>query len=537
MSNFYIKFRDTALRAGEAAFLCVPPKVDRDYDREGRTISYAQALQSVDALADLYATSGLSGRRVALLLENRPDHFLHLLAANAARVSVVPLNPDYLANEFAYVLDHAEVCCVIGTGRRFQDLAIVCQQDERRIPIIDAMALPDRLPVKERSGTGIGSASALVTAGEALVIYTSGTTGHPKGCIISNECCLAAGECYASIGGAMTLREGEDRLYVPLPTYHANATVIAMNAMIRTANCLILPDRFHAGDWWGDLIHTGATAVHYLGIIPPILLKAAPSARDRQHRVRFGFGAGVAPELHAAFESRFGFPLVEGWGMTETGRIIVDAQEPRLIATRAIGCAADPLEVKVVDDADVAVGLDVPGELLVRCKGEDPRRGFFGGYLKDDPATEAAWRGGWFHTGDIVTCDASGRLFFVERRKNIIRRSGENISAAEVEGVLSDLPFVASVAVIGIEDDMRDEEVMACVVLVNGAAPTAVVAMGLFEAARGRLAYFKLPGWVVFVDTIPVTGTQKIRKGVIFPQYADPRKHPHAYDLRYMKKR
>jgi len=180
----------------------------------------------------------------------------------------------------------------------------------------------------------------------------------------------------------------------------------------------------------------------------------------------------------------------------------------------------------------------VEGELLVRWGGaEGPRHGFFAEYLKNAEATEEAWRGGWFHTGDAVRQTEEGMLVFVDRMKNIIRRSGENIAAAEVEAVLQAHEAVAQVAVIAVPDELREEEVMACVVPMPGADAGADLGGRLVDWCLERLAYFKAPGWVLFVERLPTTGTQKVQKTQIFPRGDDPRARPGALDLRERKKR
>jgi len=257
---------------------------------------------------------------------------------------------------------------------------------------------------------------------------------------------------------------------------------------------------------------------------------------DRDHGVRWGAGAGIEPSLHGAFEARFGFPLVEIWGMTEMCGVLADAHEPRQIDTRAFGRPAPGLEVRVVDDQDRDVPVGEAGEMIVRHSAETPRKGAFSGYLNLPEATEAAWRGGWFHTGDTVRQDQTGMIFFVDRKKNIIRRSGENIAAAEVEACIQAHANVAQVAVIAIEDDLRDEEVMACIVA-RDAEPDGDLARAIFDRAFAELAYYKPPGWIVFVDALPVTGTQKVQKHMLFADGVDPRTLDRTHDLRALKRR
>jgi acyl-coenzyme A synthetase/AMP-(fatty) acid ligase len=174
--------------------------------------------------------------------------------------------------------------------------------------------------------------------------------------------------------------------------------------------------------------------------------------------------------------------------------------------------------------------------MLVRHSAATPRRGFFSGYLKDDAATESVWRGGWFHTGDIVWRGPDGMLHFVDRKKNIIRRSGENIAAAEVEAILLTHPDVRQAAVMAVKDELREEEVFACVVL-KRKVPDREAAMALFQHCYERLAYYKAPGWIHVVDTLPTTGTQKIQKHSIYPGAVDPRSVAAVVDLRALKKR
>jgi crotonobetaine/carnitine-CoA ligase len=235
--------------------------------------------------------------------------------------------------------------------------------------------------------------------------------------------------------------------------------------------------------------------VHYLGVVVSMLLSQPPSPLERAHCVRFGYGAGVEPQLHAVFEARYGFPLVELWGMTEMVRPLCDNHAPRQVGTRAFGRARPGLDACVMDEAGHMVPDDTPGELVVRYSEATPRRHFFSGYLDNPVATEDAWRGGWFHTGDIVTRAPDGMLHFMDRRKNIIRRSGENIAAAEVEALLLTHPLVANVAVMALPDDVREEEVLACVVLKQRSVyETFDTARALFDFCNANLAYYKAPG-------------------------------------------
>jgi acyl-coenzyme A synthetase/AMP-(fatty) acid ligase len=214
-------------------------------------------------------------------------------------------------------------------------------------------------------------------------------------------------------------------------------------------------------------------------------------------------------------------------------------REPRHVGTSCFGRAELAVETRIVDEQGAAVGADVPGELLVRAAGTDPRRDFFLGYLKDEDATEEAWAGGWFHTGDVVRRSAEGDFHFVDRRKNVIRRSGENISAVEVESVLNLHLAVAASAVAATPDPVRGDEVLACIVLRKAAnlpAPEQIAA-SIVRHALERLAYFKAPGYVAFVDALPLTVSQKIQRGELRELARTLPGTPSCIDTRQMKRR
>jgi acyl-CoA synthetase (AMP-forming)/AMP-acid ligase II len=528
-------FMHTAAAAPDHAFLCAPPAAGRAYHPGGIELTYAQVRAEMLRFRAAYAAAGYGhGHRVALLLENRPEMFFHYLALNALGCGIVPVNPDYRHDELAYQLDHSEADLAVTVSERAAALEAVARERARPLPVVDAGAWPAALP---KAGPPPRAGAPRLDT-ECALLYTSGTTGRPKGCVLDNFYMLNAGAWYRDLGGHLALAPGRERILNPLPLFHMNCLGVTGTCAILTANCLILPERFSPRRWWADVVATGATAIHYLGVMPPLLLNQAPRPEERQHHVRYGLGAGVEPQLHAAFEERFGFPLVEVWGMTETGRIYADRLEPRQIDTRAFGRPHGGFEARVVDDADREGPRGTAGELLVRWGGaEGPRHGFFSGYLKDARATEEAWRGGWFHTGDTVRQTEDGMLVFVDRKKNIIRRSGENVAAAEVEAVLQAHEAVAQVAVLAVPDELREEEVMACVVPMPDAAPGAVLADRLMDWCLERLAYFKAPGWILFVESLPTTGTQKVQKTQIFPRGEDPRRRAGALDLRGRKKR
>lgn len=536
--TLYQTFLRTVQRFPERAAYAVPPMPKRAYHPQGWEVTWQQTFDEVERKKAVYQRAGYGlGHRVAILFEQRPEFVFHYLALNALGVSVVPVNPDYRRDEIHYLVEHSEACLIVGVESRSEDLKAIEAALGQQCRTVSFDHFPDTLPAPNVPA----HAGEPAFDTEAALLYTSGTTGRPKGCILTNEYFHTFGMNFLTFGGSLSMQEGVERLYNPLPLHHANCLSISLPSMLIAGGCLIFPDRFHASSWWKDIVASRATVVQFQGVIPNILLKLDPCPEERAHTVRFALCAGVEPSQHEVFEKRFGMALVEMWAMTETGRMISDNHEPRAIHTRAFGRPNPWVEARVVDEHDQEVPPDTPGELVIRHSAATPRKGFFSGYLKNDEATESAWRNGWFHTGDSVVRDASGLFYFMDRKKNIIRRAGENIAAAEIEACLTAHDKVRQVAVLAAPDEVREEEVMACVVArdpesVAEAAQRQAIAMELFDWCYDRMAYFKAPGWVLFVDSLPMGTSAKVQKIHIFPPGVDPRAQAGVIDLRAFKK-
>ncbi|MDQ8017976.1 MAG: AMP-binding protein [Bordetella sp.] len=531
-------FTASAARTPRADFLYTEAVTAGVYGIPAGATPWADAAAEVERLRLAYARAGWGhGHRVGLLLENRPAFLYHWFALNALGVSVVPINAEMRSAELAYLIGHSEIGLAVTLPQRASDLEAAAAQAGRRLHTMaaDATDVPAPTEPAPRAGEGVGLGT------ECALLYTSGTTGRPKGCMLSNAYFLRAGEWYAGLDGVCTFRRDRERLMTPLPLNHVNAMAFSTMVVLVAGGCLVQLDRFHPRSWLQSARDSGATIVHYLGVMPAMLLAAAETPADRDHAIRWAFGAGVDRKNHASFEARFAFPLVEAWAMTETGAAacIMANHEPRHVGTSCFGRPEDFVEFRLVDDEGQDVRAGTPGELLVRSSGDDPRRHFFGGYLKDAAATDEAWQGGWFHTGDMVRRDEAGSLFFVDRKKNVIRRSGENISAVEVESVLNQHPAVKVSAVAATPDAVRGDEVLACIVLDPEAAsaPDAALAADIVRHALAQLAYYKAPGHVAFVDALPLTASQKIQRGELRQMAQALPGTGGCFDTRAMKKR
>lgn len=497
---------------------------------EAIEFTYTSTRQAAERLAAGYQKLGIeSGHRVAVAFDSRLDVYLHLLALNALGASILPLNMAGSDSELLYVLDHSDARLITGADEHLERLRQLAAQ---------ASGFPVTTVPAVAAGHGrvhpVGNAES-----EVALMYTSGTTGKPKGCMLSNDYFLTMGREYNRLGKLCAI-DSSDRLMTPLPPNHMNALSTSFMAMMMCGGCVIQLDRFHPSTWWQTLRDERATVIHYLGVMPAILLNLEPGDdEDFSNQVKFGFGAGSDPRHQQAFENRFGFPLIEAWAMTETGgaTMIVAHEEPRLLGQRCIGRPAPHMELRIVDESDHDVAPGDPGELLVRHKGSNPRQGFFSGYYKDAAATAEGWRDDWWHTGDVIRQDAAGNVFFVDRRKNIIRRSGENIAAVEVEAVLLQQEPVGNCAVTAVPDEIRGDEVFAFVVTAGDEVPSEELARQIFENSRQSLTYFKTPAWIAFIDQLPLTASQKISRAEVKKLARERIESGLAFDLRELKSR
>ncbi|WP_117194756.1 AMP-binding protein [Rhizobium terrae] len=530
MHSPYLLFEHQALKRPEAPMLIAPKSAKLAYAPEGFRYSYGEVFARVGLLKQKFAEAGYGvGARVALLLENRPQFFDHWLALNAIGVSIVPINPDLRRDELLFQLDMSEAPLMVVIPERLDELRDI------RPDMVKVIAVGDEIPAcPEAREACAGGPDA-----ECALLFTSGSTGKPKGCILSNLYFVTVAEWYTTQGGIAEMDEGKEVALTPLPMFHMNALGCTAVGMIMAGGAIVPLDRFHSSSWWASVADSGATIVHCLGVIPAILLQLPVIEAERAHRVRFALGPGVDARHKIEFEERYRIPIVEAWAMTETGgrAVTTTAADEYTPGLRCIGRPRAGMDFRIVDDAGNDAELGKPGELLVRAKGPNPRAGFFSGYLKDEKATEEAWESGWFHTGDVVYADEKGLLYFFDRKKSIVRRSGENIAVLEVEAALAKNPRVKASAVTPVADDLRGEEVFAFIVESEAAKAGEPVekARQIIEAAGAHIAYHKLPGYVAFIDRLPVSSTQKLQRGEIKAMAAKAVEDGSAVDLRELK--
>jgi len=447
------------------------------------------------------------GDRVAIMARNHIGHVLTLVACARLGAIMVPVNPDFGAEEARYVLTHAEVSGILAsaealpTVRRALEVAgispwtILLDGEEHGAPSLDsvlAASPPTAPPVA-------GGADDT-----CVIVYTSGTTGLPKGVMHSQRNMIGAGEAFVE----RVHLQDSDRVMVLLPLFHMNALFYSVAGTLVAGATAILVPKFSASAFWQVAADTGANQVNFIDTIG-MILKARPRNEYRpDHKLRAIYG--VRENAAKTFREEFHVTdLFSGFGMTEIPGVTCNPfrapNKPGSMGT--IGRHPDPArtwaECRILDDAHNDVPDGEVGELAVKTPI------LMQGYFRDPEQTKATFHDGWFLTGDLVRRDGDGFYFYVSRKKDIIRRRGENIAGAELDRVIGQHPDVAEVAAIAVPSEMGEDDIMAVVARRPG---TQVDAAHIAQWCRERLAPQKVPRYVCFVDQLPKTPTHKVAK-------------------------
>jgi crotonobetaine/carnitine-CoA ligase len=478
--------------------------------REGDR-SFAQVDTAATELAHGLAQLGVApGALVASLLPNCLEAALLGFAVARRGAAHAPINTAFRGRVLAHVLNLTEADVLVVDDTLVEAVADVAADlaHLRRVVVRgDARAAARTL-----RGLEVGAFAALHTAdhtpiprrtGEpdlAVVLFTSGTTGRSKGCMLSHRYVLRQAELLIE---HYELR-ADDVLYSPFPLFHLDALVMTVMPALVLGTTAAIGVRFSASGFWDEVRDFGATVFDFMGATLTILHKRPPAPDDDDNPVRLAWGVPV-PEWAPQFEERFGLRLVELYGSTDAGiPIYQPLHEPR--RTGSCGRANTAYDVRLVDEVGRAVSTGAVGEITVRPR--EPSL-ITDGYYGMPAETAAVMRDGWFHTGDLATRDDDGHFFFVGRRKDAIRRRGENISAFEVEEVVLTHPDVLDAAAYGVPSDLSEEEVM--VALVARAGHTIDPADVIAHCSKQMAAYM-VPRYVDVLDCLPLTPTEKVEK-------------------------
>jgi carnitine-CoA ligase len=474
-----------------------------------RIYTFLDLDRATDRLANGLAAAGIGpGDRVAALLYNTLEFPLLWFALAKRGAVLVPLNTGLKGEILRYELaDSAPVGLVI--DRRLWSVYEVVRSGLgiRREWVADVTATSESFPARTRPfaellGDAPPAEAPTVRPSDPIsILYTSGTTGPPKGALIPHEKQIVTPR---EIGLRSRLSP-DSVLFTALPLFHCNAQEMTLLTALLNDLPAAFEERFHASTYWATAAAMGATHVSLLISMINILYKQPEQRSDRAHRVRTALTAGATRQIWPDFEKRFGVTVVELYGMTECGCTTL-MNPPHAIRVGSIGTPLGFVEAEVVDDDDRPVPANVRGELVVR-----PRAPYtmFSGYVGKPEKTVEAWRNLWFHTGDFVTRDEDGYYYFVDRKKDVIRRRGENLAPYDVESVLNRHPAVFESVVVGVPSPVGEEDVKAFVQLRPG---TRASPEEIFAYCADHLPFFMVPQLLEFVDEIPKTANQKSQR-------------------------
>jgi crotonobetaine/carnitine-CoA ligase len=441
------------------------------------------------------------GDRVAMMAGNKPGFLWLYFGMLMIGAQVVPLNRWQRGPALRHMLnDSAAALIVFDEELRevVRDVRADCT-GLRRLVVFGApaegmdatydeiMKAPDSEPQVE----------VAVPSNPVGILYTSGTTGPPKG-IVPERFVNALGPLYESTG----VQPGET-MYTCLPLIHGNALFLSTLGSIRLNARLALAERFSASRFWDDCRRYNVVHISTLGGILPLLMKQPPRPDDRDNPVRVALSVGCPASAWREFEERFGVKIVEFYGMSDAPGQLLNTEGK----VGSVGKPAGGAEFRIVDENDNTLPAGRLGQIVFRDPvGQGTR------YNNLPEATAEAYRGGWFHSGDLGEMDGDGFFYFRGRMKEAIRRRGENVSAWEVESVIDQHPAVVESGAFGIPSELGDEDIAIAVVLQPGQT---LKPEELLAYCEGRLAYYAVPRYIDFVEALPKTGTQKIQKGVL----------------------
>ena len=470
-------------------------------EADKRQFTYREFEAAVARTATLLAANGVrKGDVVSLLLPNSVEYIVAYFACWQLGALAGPINSLLKSQEIAYVISNSEAKALLINSESLPVLEAVRDQ----LTTLQAIITYDSETEATDAQTGEpGPAPDIDRSHEAIIIYTSGTTGKPKGCLLTHGNVIANAR---QISSWLAFTE-KDRLLTIMPLFHMNAVSVTTMSALYAGGSTVVSPKFSASRFWQIISDYEISSFGSVATMLSMLLSTYPTgvpAGLKTDQLRFAMcgSAPVPAEVLRRFEETFNCLVIEGYGLSEsTCRSTFNPPDQR----RRPGSCGVPIgnEMRVVDEEDRDVPDGDLGEIVLR--GENILKG----YYKNETANAAAFRNGWFHTGDIGYRDAEGFYYIVDRKSDMIIRGGENIYPREIDEVLYQHPDIAAAAAVGVPDDLYGEEVAAVVVLKPGGTTSE---REVIDYCKARLADYKCPKQVHFVDDIPKGPTGKLLK-------------------------
>jgi crotonobetaine/carnitine-CoA ligase len=475
------------------------------------TYSYNDMDRYANRCANAFLKQGIKkGDLIAIMLLNRPEYMFIWFGSARIGAIEVPINTSF-KGEFLRHLIHQSDSKMLFIDREWLDRLKLIQDDLtklEKVVVLGGFTKEDSAGIKfsmisweeffDAPDTPVDI--KIYPTDPQNIIYTSGTTGLSKGTLGPHKMWIAVAEQLNPLREASR----DSIFYTFLPMYHMNAQCLTTITALICEGQVVLSDKFSASRFWGDIRKYNATQFNYLGAVIPILEKQPEKPDDLDNPVKIAFGAGCPQAVMDRFEKRFGAKCMEGFGMSEIGIPIHTNLGYR--RPGSCGQVLPKYEMKLVDDEDNEVPVGEPGEIIFRPK--EPGIMMLGYYNMPEKTLET-YGNLWFHTGDLAKRDADGYFYFVDRKKDSLRRRGENISSFEVERAINSHPKILESAAVAVRAEMPEDEVKICVVLKPGEklAPEELIAY-----AAERMPYFAVPRFVEFMESLPKTPTERIQK-------------------------
>ena len=479
-----------------------------------RKYSYRDMDVLSNRIANGLAQMGVGkGTHVAFMIDNKPEIVLIYFALGKLGAVAVPLNTAAKGELLAYYLTQSDSEMVIADAALVERIAAVTARTPKLRHLVSlrdekapAAAIDPGLPHSDFS--------ALLAASDARpsaevrfcdlhsLLYTSGTTGPSKGNMSTHAHALSCGFELAQIYDYRP----DDVIYLCLPMFHGNAWLCSVLPAFVADASIAVSRRFSVSAFWDEIRRYGATQFNSLGAMTNFIWSRPPDARDRDHKVRQVMVVPTPRQFFHDFEKRFGIQFTSVYALSDCGMVTARGPKDPPEKWASGGKACEHVEIRIVDDDDFELPRGQTGEILVRTT--MPWL-YAQGYYNMPEATARTYRNLWFHTGDRGYLDEDGYIYFVDRKKDAIRRRGENISSFEVEQIILKHPAVLDVAAFPVISEHSEDEVMVSVVLREGQTLSEAA---LVEHCSENMAYFMVPRFIEFLAELPKTMTEKVEK-------------------------